>query len=106
MVPKYHPTPLSGGDRKALAKELGKARAMANILATQSAEMRAKGEAMIQQADRLLCESWNERMWSDVDPTRAGRQRPLWIRGLVRGRYAPGFDLSRRRQNDRHSLRV
>src|SRR3954469_1643321 len=68
MAPKYHPTPLSGGDRKALAKELGKARAMANILATQSAEMRAKGEAMIQQSDRLLCESWNERMWSDGEP--------------------------------------
>jgi hypothetical protein len=43
MGPKYHPTPLSGGDRKALAKELSKARAMANILAAQSAEMRAKG---------------------------------------------------------------
>jgi hypothetical protein len=69
MAPKYHPTPLSGGDRKALAKELGKARAMANILATQSAETRAKGEALIQQADRLLCESWNERMWSDGDPS-------------------------------------
>lgn len=68
MAPKYHPTPLSGGDRKALAKELGKARAMANILAAQSAEMRAKGEAMIQQADRLLCESWNERMWSNGEP--------------------------------------
>jgi hypothetical protein len=68
MAPKYHPTPLSGGDRKALAKELGKARAMANMLAAQSAEMRAKGEAMIQQADRLLCESWNERMWSDGEP--------------------------------------
>lgn len=67
MAPKYHPTPLSGGDRKALAKELGKARAMANMLAAQSSEMRAKGEAMIQQADRLLCESWNERMWSDGD---------------------------------------
>lgn len=53
MAPKYHPTPLSGGDRKALAKELGKAPAMANMLATQSAEIRAKGEAMIQQADRL-----------------------------------------------------
>ncbi|WP_245302090.1 hypothetical protein [Bradyrhizobium sp. LTSP885] len=68
MAPKYRPTPLSGGDRKALAKELGKARAMANILAAQSAEMRTKGEAMIQQADRLLCESWNERMWSDGEP--------------------------------------
>jgi hypothetical protein len=41
---------------------------MANILAAESAEMRAKGEAMIQQADRLLCESWNERMWSDGEP--------------------------------------
>jgi hypothetical protein len=41
MAPKYHPTPLSGGDRKALTKELGKARAMANILASQSAVMRA-----------------------------------------------------------------
>jgi hypothetical protein len=68
MAPKYHPTPLSGGDRKALTKELGKARAMTNILAAQSAEMRAKGEAMIQQADRLFCESWNERMWSDGEP--------------------------------------
>jgi len=68
MAPKYHPTPLSGGDRKALAKELGKARAMANILAAQSAEMRAKGAAMIQQADRLLCESWSERLWSDGEP--------------------------------------
>jgi hypothetical protein len=41
---------------------------MANILAAQSAETRAKGEAMIQQADRLLCESWNERIWSDGEP--------------------------------------
>jgi len=41
---------------------------MANMLAAQSSEMRAKGEAMIQQADRLLCESWNERMWSDGEP--------------------------------------
>jgi hypothetical protein len=62
MAPKHHPTPLSGGDRKALNKELGKARAMTGILAAQSAEMRSKGEAMIQQADKLLCESWNERM--------------------------------------------
>lgn len=65
LAPKYRPAPLWGGDRKALAKELGKARAMANILSAQSAEMRANGEAMIPQADRLLCESWNERIWSD-----------------------------------------
>jgi len=68
MAPTYHPTPASGGDRQALAKELDKARAMANILASQSVEMRLRG-----QADRLLCESWNERMWSDgepIDPSR------------------------------------
>src|SRR5258705_13520283 len=65
MAPKYHPTPLSGGDRKALTKELGKARAMANNLATQSAETRAKGKALIQQADMLLCESCNDRMCGD-----------------------------------------
>ena len=57
MAPKHHPTPVSGGDRKALQKELGKARAMANILAAQSAEMRAKASAMIRQADKLLCDS-------------------------------------------------
>jgi hypothetical protein len=68
MAPKHHPTPLSGGDRKALNKELGKARAMTGILAAQSAEMRAKAETMLQQADRLLCESWNERMWANGEP--------------------------------------
>jgi phage FluMu protein Com len=60
--------PLSRGDRKALAKELGKARAMTTILASQSAETRAKGEALIRTADKLLCESWNERMWADGEP--------------------------------------
>jgi uncharacterized protein YaiL (DUF2058 family) len=32
-APKHHPTPLSGGDRKALNNELGKSRVMTNILA-------------------------------------------------------------------------
>ncbi|TWA89418.1 hypothetical protein FBZ96_12032 [Bradyrhizobium stylosanthis] len=68
MAPKHHPTPLSGGDRKALGKELGKARAMTTILAEQSTAARAKGEALIEQADRLLCESWNERMWANGEP--------------------------------------
>jgi phage FluMu protein Com len=44
------------------------ARAMTAILATQAAEARAKGEALIRQADKLLCESWNERMWADGGP--------------------------------------
>lgn len=68
MTVRRHPTPLSGGDRKALQKELGRARAMTSILAAQSAEARAKGEALIKQANRLLCESWNERMWADGGP--------------------------------------
>ena len=85
MAPKHHPTPLSGGDRKALNKELGKARATTNILAARSAEMRAKAETMLQQADRLLCESWNERMWSDgepIDPSPTIDHRPCGQRGL------------------------
>jgi phage FluMu protein Com len=72
MAPKHHPTPLSGGDRKALAKELGRARAMTTILAGQAAEARTKGEALIRQADKLLSESWNERLWADgvpIDPS-------------------------------------
>ena len=68
MAPKHHRTPLSGGDRKALAKELGRSRAMTAILAGQSAEARAKGEALIRTADKLLAESWNERMWSVGEP--------------------------------------
>jgi hypothetical protein len=31
-------------------------------------EVGNKAETMLQQADRLLCESWNERMWSDGEP--------------------------------------
>ncbi|MCA1529446.1 hypothetical protein [Bradyrhizobium yuanmingense] len=72
MAPKHHPTPFSGGDRKALSKELGRARAMTMILAAQAAEARAKGEALIRQSDKLLCEAVNERWWADggpVDPS-------------------------------------
>jgi hypothetical protein len=68
MSPKYHPTPLSGGDRKALKKELRVARGMTRILADQAADMRTRGEALLRQADKLSCESWNERMWADGEP--------------------------------------
>jgi hypothetical protein len=61
-------TPLSGGDRKALAKELTKARAMTRILADRANEKRAAGEALIREADGLACQSWNERMWADGGP--------------------------------------
>jgi hypothetical protein len=68
MSPKHHPTPLSGGDRKALRKELTKARGVTLMLARQSEDLRARGEAMIREADKLSCESWNERMWADGEP--------------------------------------
>lgn len=68
MSPKYHPTPLSGGDRKALGKELRKAMVMTSILADRSAEARKRGEALIREADSLSCQSWNERMWSAGEP--------------------------------------
>lgn len=68
MAPRYHPTLMSGGDRKALKKELSKARAMTGILAAQADEMRGRAEALMKQADKLSCESWNERMWADGEP--------------------------------------
>jgi hypothetical protein len=72
MAPKHHHTLLSGGDRKALEKEIAKAGVMTSIFATRSAELRERGEALIKEADSLLCQSWNERMWRDggpVDPS-------------------------------------
>lgn len=68
MAPKQHPTPLSGGDRKALTKELSRSRAMAKILGERADDKRRAGEAMIREADDLLCQSWNEKMWSDGGP--------------------------------------
>jgi hypothetical protein len=59
---------MSGGDREALTKELRKARGVTLMLARQSEELRGKGEALIREADKLACESWNERMWADGEP--------------------------------------
>jgi hypothetical protein len=68
MAPKHHPTPLSGGDRKALKKELVKSRAMTRVFAARSEEKRHIGEALIREADNLACQSWNEKMWTDCGP--------------------------------------
>jgi hypothetical protein len=74
MAPEHHQPPISGGDRKALAKELVKSRGMTEIYAERSAEKRHDGEALIQEADNLSYQSWNKRMWSDggpIDPSPA-----------------------------------
>lgn len=71
MAPKHRPMPLSGRPQ-ALTKELGRARAMTTILAGHAAEARTKGEALIREPDKLLRESWTERMWADggsIDPS-------------------------------------
>ncbi|WP_445488551.1 hypothetical protein [Rhodopseudomonas sp. RCAM05734] len=68
MAPKYHPTPLSGRDRQHLKKELAGSKAMTLMLARQSSDLRSQGEALIQRADDLFCQSWNERMWSVGEP--------------------------------------
>jgi hypothetical protein len=70
--PEVPPSPFSGGDRKALTKEISKSRAKTNIFAERSAEKQREGEALIREADNLACQSWNQRMWSDcrlIDPS-------------------------------------
>jgi hypothetical protein len=92
MARKHHPAPLSGGDRKALGKELSKSGAMTTIFAERAAELRERAEAMICEADSLSCPSWNERMWSDggpVDPS-------LTIDQAINGGY-PWLEIERSR---------
>jgi hypothetical protein len=71
IAPKYHHPPLFGGP-----KELSKSGAMTKIFAHRSEECRRQGEALIREADSLVCQSWNERMWSDggVRTGHSGRQ--------------------------------
>ena len=52
MAPKHYHMPLSGGDRKALKKELSKSRAMTHIFAERSAEKRRESLAPGRQPDR------------------------------------------------------
>jgi len=60
--------PLSGGDRKALKKELTRSRGVMHMLESASIEKRAAGEKLIREADDLACQSWNERKWSEGGP--------------------------------------
>jgi hypothetical protein len=54
MAPKHHPAPLSGGDCKALKKELSKARAMTRIFAERQQKNRGRGIDQIRKADNLV----------------------------------------------------
>ena len=63
---------------------------MTTILAAQAEETRTKGEALIKQADRLLCESWNERMWADGEPIDPSPTVDQSIKATSRGDLAYG----------------
>jgi hypothetical protein len=76
MAPKHHPTPLSGGDRKALSKELVKSRAMTGILAKRSEEKRHVGEALICEAENWRAKAGTKRCGAFADD-RPGDQR--WV---------------------------
>jgi hypothetical protein len=54
MAPKHHHMPLSGGDRKALKKELSKSRAMTRIFAERSAEKRREGDPQFEERNLIL----------------------------------------------------
>jgi hypothetical protein len=53
MAPKYHPTPLSGGDRKALKKELVKSRGMTVMLAEQSANVTVVSDLLAKMGRKM-----------------------------------------------------
>src|ERR1700730_12326486 len=106
MAPKYHPTPLSGADRKALSKELVKSRAMTGILAERSQEKRRVGEALIREADNLASQSRNEKIWSDGGPAQPsptiGQGLPLKADIAQCSRHVSKVPMSRRRECKLH----
>jgi hypothetical protein len=59
--------PLSGGDRKALKKELARSGHDGNAR-PRFGDAGRQGRAPDQAGGQLACESWNERMWSAGEP--------------------------------------
>jgi hypothetical protein len=72
-MPRVIHMPLSGGDRKALAKQLRQAEALHREYSRQAAIERANGEGRIRRADRLECDAWNALLFlgilGDQSPT-------------------------------------
>jgi hypothetical protein len=71
VSPRIIHIPLSGGDRKALAKGLRRAHGLHDSLFRQSRENRARAaqkereaEAIEREADRQECEAWTALMWA------------------------------------------
>jgi len=62
------------------------------ILASQSDDARAKGEALIRQAGELLCNSWNEEMWAAMSEC----EEHGWTRGRPIPTRDRAYDIARR----------
>jgi hypothetical protein len=62
-MPRVIQIPLSGGDRKAQAKELRRARGLHDEYIKQAAVVRAAARAKDRQADQLECNAWNAIMF-------------------------------------------
>lgn len=65
MSPRVIHIPLSGGDRKALAKGLREAHGLSESYFRQSQLIRSAAEAKLREADRLECEAWNAILWAN-----------------------------------------
>jgi hypothetical protein len=68
---KYRPKILPTAERKALAKELGKARDSQHLSLCSPRRCRpsvSQWSSRPTNFSQTSCESWNERMWSDGDP--------------------------------------
>jgi hypothetical protein len=72
-MPRVIQIPLSGGDRKAQARELRRARGLYDEYMKQSAQVRAEAREKFREADRLECHAWNAIMFcggpADPSPT-------------------------------------
>jgi hypothetical protein len=102
MAPKHHPTPLSGGDRKALKKELGKARAMAvGRNAGQGRGHAAAGrQAVLRKLERA--DVGRRRADRPIADNRPSHQRRLFLAGDP---VLPLQDAERRRSRGDGSIR-
>jgi hypothetical protein len=62
-MPRVIQMPLSGGDRKAQAKELRRARGLHDEYMRQAAVVRAEAREKDRKADQLECNAWNAIMF-------------------------------------------
>ena len=62
-MPRVIQMPLSGGDRKAQAKELRRARGLHDEYMKQAAQARGEANEKFRKADQLECNAWNAIMF-------------------------------------------